>query len=245
MAHMVWSLWFHVTHSCYASNIVLANLVNHQVFWHQMFSFVLILKKRHFYGVLRHFWWWGHVFGLFFGGCNGSRGVWGLLYFPCWVACGGGAWFLFFGGFLLVLTKLSFLWADCAPGYYSIEFRRFLRQLMRQLVYTMFISNNRPSLHLWLKENLVKHRKVWKYYETDCGLFGKALQFDSLAALRGFCYLNFFFRISWLFVYSKECRKYQTVKDRHSNFQRSSSFASVYLCGSTFSKVLLTSTETF
>ena len=34
------------------------------------------------------------------------------------------------------------------------------RQLLRQLVYTMFIGNNRTSLHLWWKESLVKHRKV-------------------------------------------------------------------------------------
>ena len=32
----------------------------------------------------------------------------------------------------------------------------------------MFISNNCPSFHLWWKENLVKHRKTSKYYETDC-----------------------------------------------------------------------------
>ena len=31
----------------------------------------------------------------------------------------------------------------------------------------MFISNNRPSFHLWWKENLVKHQKVSTYYETD------------------------------------------------------------------------------
>ena len=42
---------------------------------------------------------------------------------------------------------------------------------MRQLFYTMFISNNHPSFHLWWKENLVKHRKVSKYYETDCRAF--------------------------------------------------------------------------
>ena len=36
---------------------------------------------------------------------------------------------------------------------------------MRQLVYTMFISNNRASSHLLWKENLVKHQKVSKYYE--------------------------------------------------------------------------------
>ena len=39
---------------------------------------------------------------------------------------------------------------------------------MKQLVYTMFISNNRPSFHLWWKKNLVKHWKVSKYYETNC-----------------------------------------------------------------------------
>ena len=32
----------------------------------------------------------------------------------------------------------------------------------------MFISNNRPSFHLWRKENLVKHQKVSKVYENDC-----------------------------------------------------------------------------
>ena len=33
----------------------------------------------------------------------------------------------------------------------------------------MFISNNRPSFYLWGKENLVKHQKVSKYYENNCG----------------------------------------------------------------------------
>ena len=37
-----------------------------------------------------------------------------------------------------------------------------------QLVYNMFISNNYASLHLWWKENLVKHQNVSKYYENDC-----------------------------------------------------------------------------
>ena len=41
-----------------------------------------------------------------------------------------------------------------------------MRQLVRQLVYTMFISYNRTSFHLRWKENLVEHRKVSKYYET-------------------------------------------------------------------------------
>ena len=40
---------------------------------------------------------------------------------------------------------------------------------MRQLVCIMFISNNHPLFQLWRKGNLVKHRKVSKHYETDCG----------------------------------------------------------------------------
>ena len=40
---------------------------------------------------------------------------------------------------------------------------------MRELVNSMFISNNRPSIHLWGKKNLVKPQKVSKYYENDCG----------------------------------------------------------------------------
>ena len=29
---------------------------------------------------------------------------------------------------------------------------------MRQLIYTIFISNNHTSIHLWGKENMVKHQ---------------------------------------------------------------------------------------
>ena len=32
----------------------------------------------------------------------------------------------------------------------------------------MVISHNRTSFPLWLKEKLVKHQKVSKYYENDC-----------------------------------------------------------------------------
>ena len=36
-----------------------------------------------------------------------------------------------------------------------------------QLVYTMFISNNYALFYLWLKDKLVKHQKVSKYYENE------------------------------------------------------------------------------
>ena len=32
----------------------------------------------------------------------------------------------------------------------------------------MFMTNNDTLFHLWLKENLVKHQVVSKYYEKDC-----------------------------------------------------------------------------
>ena len=35
-------------------------------------------------------------------------------------------------------------------------------------MYTIFVSSNRASFHLWLKKNMVKHQKVSKYYENDC-----------------------------------------------------------------------------
>ena len=53
---------------------------------------------------------------------------------------------------------------------------------MRQLVYTMFISNNCLSLQLWWKGNLVKHRKVSKYCETDCGFGVSPSGFESRIA---------------------------------------------------------------
>ena len=39
---------------------------------------------------------------------------------------------------------------------------------MRQLAYTIFISNNRATFHLWVRDNLVIHQKFSNYYENDC-----------------------------------------------------------------------------
>ena len=42
---------------------------------------------------------------------------------------------------------------------------------MKQLEYTMFITNNnQASFHLWWKENLVKQQKLSKYYVHGCSL---------------------------------------------------------------------------
>ena len=34
-------------------------------------------------------------------------------------------------------------------------------------MYTMFVSNNRAWFHLWRKKNMLKLRKVSKYFEND------------------------------------------------------------------------------
>ena len=39
---------------------------------------------------------------------------------------------------------------------------------MRHLVYTILITKNGTSCHLWSKETLVKHQKISKYYENNC-----------------------------------------------------------------------------
>ena len=52
-------------------------------------------------------------------------------------------------------------WFPRILGHFScVGSGQVVRQLVRQLVYTMFISYNRPLFHLWWQGNLVKHRKV-------------------------------------------------------------------------------------
>ena len=41
---------------------------------------------------------------------------------------------------------------------------------MREPAYTMFITNNHVSFHLWWKETCVKHQKVSKYHEYVWGI---------------------------------------------------------------------------
>ena len=62
---------------------------------------------------------------------------------------------------------------------------------MRKHVRTMFVSNNGPSFHLWWKENLVKHREVSKYYETDCWSLGFLTCSMALSSLVSACLVAF------------------------------------------------------
>ena len=67
-----------------------------------------------------------------------------------------------FAGYLML--ALVFMWSG---GLRSATKSLVVRQLVRLHVYTMFISSNCASFHLWWKKNLVK-RKISKYYKNDC-----------------------------------------------------------------------------
>ena len=42
-----------------------------------------------------------------------------------------------------------------------------VRQLVKELVYTMFITKNRALFHFQWRRNLLQHQKVSKYYENN------------------------------------------------------------------------------
>ena len=98
--------------------------------------------------------------------------------------------------FLLVLSKLSFLWEDWALGTIILCFFKtswyfqifwdpksyLIWEIVTQLLYTMFISKNHASFHLCWNQHLVKHQKVSKYYINDC-LQNFLLVFLSLLAV--------------------------------------------------------------
>ena len=120
--------------------------------------------------------------------------------------------FRFFRSFLLVLTKFSFLEEDCTLGYNSmnhlgpswyfvISYHSY-SYVMRQLAYSIFITNNHASLYLWWKENLIKHQKVSKHYANYC-LQSFILLFISL--LTAPFVKNVIFCLE--FTFSKKCPK--------------------------------------
>ena len=94
-----------------------------------------------------------------------DRVCWGLAYFSMGLRASRGVRVenAKFSGFVSIWTKTYIETFKSALVYHYVA-----RHLIRQHVNTMLISNNCPSFHLWWKENLVKHRKVSKYYETDC-----------------------------------------------------------------------------
>ena len=77
----------------------------------------------------------------------------------------GKVQFLFLRILSPVLTKFSLYEDDLALGYNSMNYTWHFRDIslfpkilnLKQLVYTMFTTNNQASIHLWWNENLVKH----------------------------------------------------------------------------------------
>ena len=62
---------------------------------------------------------------------------------------------------------------------------KVVQQLVRQLVYTIFITNYRVLFHMLWKENLVKHEKFSTYFENKCLQFFIIIMFF-------FCFFCFF-----------------------------------------------------
>ena len=85
----------------------------------------------------------------------------------------GKVQYLVYSNFLLVLTIFSFWEEDWTLHFNSMEFWDFLQshviwQLVSQLVFTIFTSNNHVPFHLLWKKHLVRHLQVPKYCEYGC-----------------------------------------------------------------------------
>ena len=61
-----------------------------------------------------------------------------------------------------VLTSSSYFLISSGPK------TEIVWRLVRQLVFTLFITNNHDSFHLRWQEHFVKHQNVSKYYGQDC-----------------------------------------------------------------------------
>ena len=72
----------------------------------------------------------------------------------------------------------------------------FLWRLVRQLICTMFISNNHTSFHLRSKKNFLNHQKVSKHYAHDCSFF-KFLYFFMNHQQDILAYTTYWWKYTW------------------------------------------------
>ena len=84
----------------------------------------------------------------------------------------GKVQYLVLSNSLLLLTIYTFWEEDWTLDYNYTEFWDFLKsyivwQLVSQLVFTIFISNNHAPFHLLWKKHLVRYLQVPKYYERS------------------------------------------------------------------------------
>ena len=68
-------------------------------------------------------------------------------------------------------------WDEIFPIFLNfLRFEVLSRTATREAIFIyQLITNNHASFHLWLKENLLNHQKVTKYYELDCRVHKKSL----------------------------------------------------------------------
>ena len=95
---------------------------------------------------------------------------------------------------------------------------------MRMLVFTLFITNNRPSFNSWLKETVVKRQEVSKYYENDC-LQNFLLRFMSLLKANFVKNIHIWARIYFLLAKSllqQNRNSFNTIFQPQSKFRKSS-----------------------
>ena len=75
-----------------------------------------------------------------------------------------------------------------------------VHQSVRQLVYNMFISNNRPKFHLWWKGNLVKHCKIRKKTPLPESVFLVKLRAEACKFLKTSFYIEHLRRLLLYFL---------------------------------------------
>ena len=73
----------------------------------------------------------------------------------------------------------------------------------------MFLSKNRLSVHLWWKENLVKHWKISEYYKTD-GLKNFPLLF--IFFINNYFFQNSHIKARILFIFLKNILKQTGIR---------------------------------
>ena len=101
----------------------------------------------------------GGFSGLWAMGLLGSSEAWGSYLLLACRVCAACALF----GVVLILWVLG----CSSPALITYDCKsECVRQLVREFVYTMFITNKGTLFHLRCRENLVKHQ-VSKYYEND------------------------------------------------------------------------------
>ena len=135
----------------------------------------------------------------------------------------GRSWISIFQECFASIEKFSFFEEDWVLRYNSVKvwdfldityFSNFLNSFVvqqpgRNLIYTMFFSNNQALFHLWWREIWSKIKKSSKYYDHDSTLFW----FLKISKLWN-CYIGllFLFLLFFILFIFLEIREYSKRK---------------------------------